>query len=48
VSLQRAGVERVSALLATYNKTSSSFFLVLKRDFSCLTVLPPISYLKGK
>ena len=33
MSLQRAGVERVSALLATYNKTSSSFFLVLKKTF---------------
>jgi len=33
VSLQRARVEGVSALLATYNKMSSSFFLVLKKTF---------------
>ena len=33
MSLQRAGVEGVSALLATYDKKSSSFFLVLKKTF---------------
>ena len=33
MSLQRARVEGVSALLAAYNKTFSSFFLVLKKTF---------------
>ncbi len=33
MSLQRARVEGVSALLAAYTKTSSSFFLVLKKTF---------------
>ena len=33
MSLQRARVEGVSALLAAYNKMSFSFFLVLKKTF---------------